>query len=441
MKLRILFVLFLVAMIPAVSFTADPPRQLFRDYVLALPEDMVGTGTSYLYEVDEDGVATGRKVLISTVLAVPHNHVASQITSGTLDGDRLPGISATKRGGVPATGIPSGSFLRDDDSWGTPSPSAHVHAASEVTSGTLDAARIPDLSASYLPAPSNPAAGQFYQYLSSWGKSEYKLPASICTSGYGFLSNGTDMVCSPISGGGAGDLKADGTVPLTADWDAGNHNLKAGSFSTYKTSGTAGQNCTFSSYLTDEYGICDEGPDDHRTGNLLLKYPDGSPSENSVRVQAATASSRSLSSWYPVKIDLAGNSDTNLVSQKAVKTAVDGKVDKTQKITQCATIKGTVDADDYPLWKLPHAVTIQAMNCYSSGDNVVGSLDECTGTGGICSGVTTVVADVTCTADTNVATTSFTNAGIAAGNWIRWHTTSHTGTNTFLSVCVDYTVD
>lgn len=49
-----------------------------------------------------------------------HTHSASDITSGTLDGDRLPGLSATKRGGVPATGTPSGLFLKDDGTWATP---------------------------------------------------------------------------------------------------------------------------------------------------------------------------------------------------------------------------------------------------------------------------------------------------------------------------------
>ena len=43
--------------------------------------------------------------------------VASYITSGTLDGDRLPALSTTKKGGVPATGTPSGKFLKDDDTW------------------------------------------------------------------------------------------------------------------------------------------------------------------------------------------------------------------------------------------------------------------------------------------------------------------------------------
>lgn len=44
---------------------------------------------------------------------------AGNITSGTLDGDRLPAMSATKKGAVPLTGTPSGKFLKDDGTWDT----------------------------------------------------------------------------------------------------------------------------------------------------------------------------------------------------------------------------------------------------------------------------------------------------------------------------------
>jgi hypothetical protein len=49
--------------------------------------------------------------------AASHAHAGSDITSGTIDGDRLPAMSQTKGGAVPATGVPSGLFLRDDGTW------------------------------------------------------------------------------------------------------------------------------------------------------------------------------------------------------------------------------------------------------------------------------------------------------------------------------------
>ncbi len=55
---------------------------------------------------------------------------ASSLTSGTLDGNRLPALSSAKRGGVAATGTPSGKFYRDDDSWQTITIPADISGAS-----------------------------------------------------------------------------------------------------------------------------------------------------------------------------------------------------------------------------------------------------------------------------------------------------------------------
>lgn len=50
-----------------------------------------------------------------------HYHDALEILYGTLDGDRLPAMSQTKKGGVPATGSPTSTkYLRDDGTWQTP---------------------------------------------------------------------------------------------------------------------------------------------------------------------------------------------------------------------------------------------------------------------------------------------------------------------------------
>ena len=49
-----------------------------------------------------------------------HTHDAGDIVSGVLDGDRLPAMSAAKRGGVPATGNPSGKYLKDDGTFDSP---------------------------------------------------------------------------------------------------------------------------------------------------------------------------------------------------------------------------------------------------------------------------------------------------------------------------------
>jgi hypothetical protein len=111
----------------------------------------------------------------------------------------------------------------------------------------------------------------------------------------------------------------------------------------------------------------------------------------------------------------------------------------------CVVIPGAVTTDDLPIWKAPAAVTITASSIHVyaiGGTNVVGGLDECTGTNGVCSSVTAVDADITGTAGSDVADDgTLTNPTIASGNWVQWHTTSVSGTNTSLSVCFRYTLD
>jgi hypothetical protein len=149
--------------------------------------------------------------------ATSHAHAGEDITSGSIDGDRLPALSTTKKGGVPATATPSGKYLRDDDTWATPI--------------------------------------------------------------------------------GAGDLLANGTVPLTADWDMGNFGIIAKSFDTKKTSGTAGTVCAYTSSTTDIFGICWEGDDTHRTANLLFKFPNVDPTANQVMMFSAPVAGRSTITW------------------------------------------------------------------------------------------------------------------------------------------------
>ena len=48
---------------------------------------------------------------------------ATELT-GTIDGDRLPTLSTSKRGGVKETGSPAGKYLKDSDTWDFPTPRA-----------------------------------------------------------------------------------------------------------------------------------------------------------------------------------------------------------------------------------------------------------------------------------------------------------------------------
>lgn len=89
----------------------------------------------------------------------------------------------------------------------------------------------------------------------------------------------------------------------------------------------------------------------------------------------------------------------------------------------------------------PYAVTIRAVKVLAvGGTNVVGQLDQCNSNGASCAAVDS--SDITATAATTAADDgTLSNPSVAAGNWIGWHTTSVSGTNTNVNVTFYYTVD
>lgn len=94
--------------------------------------------------------------------------------------------------------------------------------------------------------------------------------------------------------------------------------------------------------------------------------------------------------------------------------------------------------DDINLLKAPYGMTISAINCIVQGTtSVTGQLQECSATGGDCADLD---ADITCDADGAADDGSLTDSAIAANSWLRWKTTSVSGTPTFLTVTVTYSV-
>lgn len=79
---------------------------------------VTATGTELNYV---DGVTSGIQTQIDGKAATSHNHNASAITAGSLDGDRLPAMSGTKRGGTPAYGGGGGAGdqILGDNGWQT----------------------------------------------------------------------------------------------------------------------------------------------------------------------------------------------------------------------------------------------------------------------------------------------------------------------------------
>jgi hypothetical protein len=102
-----------------------------------------------LTTIDDNGsvnIPTGQKYKIAnTALAYgdvgaaasSHAHAATDITSATLDGDRLPAISTTKKGAVPLTGAPSGKYLKDDGTWTALPGAGIIYRALTIISSTF----------------------------------------------------------------------------------------------------------------------------------------------------------------------------------------------------------------------------------------------------------------------------------------------------------------
>ncbi len=97
-----------------------------------------------------------------------------------------------------------------------------------------------------------------------------------------------------------------------------------------------------------------------------------------------------------------------------------------------------VDTDDFNLLKAPWGMTIVGINAIVQGTtSVTGQLQECASDGTSCADLDSdIVADADGAADDG----SLTDSTIASGGWLRWKTTSVSGTPTFLTVTVRFRV-
>lgn len=143
-------------------------------------------------------------------------------------------------------------------------------------------------------------------------------------------------------------------------------------------------------------------------------------------------------------VDAAGeiSVDTSATSGSMLRFYGDASYQIPGYFSKSFTITSATSAGDFgAIWKTPHALTIRAVNVVQVGaTNVIGHLDECDGNGANCAGVdgaTDITADGLNDADDG----SLSNASIDAADWIGWHTTSVSGTNTRITITFYYTVD
>ena len=119
----------------------------------------------------------------------------------------------------------------------------------------------------------------------------------------------------------------------------------------------------------------------------------------------------------------------------------DGRITAASKgvHSQSFVIASATAYSDFILWRAPYAITITAVHGLAIGDgtNVVGNFDKCDGNGG---NAVAIDSDMTLTS-TVTSDTELSNASIDAGDYIQWHTTSVSGTNSQIVVTFDYTID
>jgi hypothetical protein len=105
--------------------------------------------------------------------------------------------------------------------------------------------------------------------------------------------------------------------------------------------------------------------------------------------------------------------------------------------TESFAVKSPVDADDFLLLKAPSALTVTALNCVAQGStpSIAVEVQECDGDGANCAG-----GGISLTADgSNDADTSFTDAAIDSGDWLKVILGAPSGTVSFLSCSLSYT--
>lgn len=109
--------------------------------------------------------------------------------------------------------------------------------------------------------------------------------------------------------------------------------------------------------------------------------------------------------------------------------------------TRCQTWAGATSSSDHMFTSLPYNITVRRIRVAQRGaTNVIGSLDECDSAGASCAGLDGVT-DITATTTQATDDGSLSNATVDANDVVQWHTTSVSGTNTDLMVCMDFTVD
>lgn len=192
---------------------------------------------------------------------------------------------------------------------------------------------------------------------------------------------------------------------------------------------------------------CGAKTTDNSTATHLLCKDDSGEIENCTL--AGLAISGTTSPTITVTSAPAIPSGTNPTVDAAGEVAIDTTTDQFKYYGGAArvlpyiqylsfVIPAPADTDDINIMKAPYGMTILGINCIVQGTtSVTGQLQECDSSGANCADLD---SDIACDADGAADDGSLTDSAIASGAWLRWKTTSLSGTPTFLTVTVRYAV-
>lgn len=215
----------------------------------------------------------------------------------------------------------------------------------------------------------------------------------------------------PGAGGGAGDLLADGTVPLTANWDVGSYTITALKFTSDQATGTA----PFTVASTTE------------VANL----------------KAATATALAANGGncgageYPLGVDASGAVENCTDAGTEIGTSIDAIV-----YTKCAFVESLTAADDnVDLGMFPAAVTITSFAVHCAGTCTTGADITFEDRGG--NAMAGGPAAHSTGGDASVFTpTSGANTELAVGEGYRFDVDNSVDPETDdYTICISYTVD
>jgi hypothetical protein len=292
---------------------------------------------------------------------------------------------------------------------------------------------------------------------------------SLPTNAVGFLYNdgsGNYSWGSSLSSGGI-TLADDSTLTLPAaavdsGWTTGLLGFGPDGTGIFVNLSDIDSTIPVSGEITDEQVACWESSETPGTNKLKscgAKTTDNSTAthllckDDSGEIENCTLSGLAISGTTSPTITVTSApaipSGTNPTVDAAGEIAVDTTTDQLQYYGGAKrvlpyiqylsfVIPAPAEADDINIMKAPYGMTIIGINCIVQGTtSVTGQLQECSATGGDCADLD---SDIACDADGAADDGSLTDSAIASGAWLRWKTTSLSGTPTFLTVTVRYAV-